>query len=618
MQRAETVISVLRERGRRGLPCEELYRQLFNPQMYLLAYGRLYSNQGAMTPGIDGETVDGMSLDKIGGVIDAMRHERYRFQPVKRMYIPKPNGKRRPLGLPSWSDKLVGEVVRLLLEAYYEPRFSDRSHGFRPGRGCHTALREVADTWPGTAWFIEGDISDCFGTLDHDVLVATLEEHIHDNRFLRLLRNMLRAGYLEDWVWNATPSGAPQGGVVSPILSNIYLDRLDRFVETTLMPGYTRGVRRTPNPAYREVENAIARARRRGDRTAVRGLRKQLRSLPSGDPNDPGFRRLRYVRYADDHLLGFIGPKAEAEEIKTRLARFLRDELKLELSEDKTLITHARTGAAKFLGYEITARQGNHMCTRGRRTGNGSIGLRVPLPVIKAKCAPYLTRGKPERRKELLTYDDYTIVNSYGSQYRGIVQYYLLAGDVWRFDRLRWVMETSMLKTLAAKHSSTVTAMARKFKTVIYTPHGPHACFQVNVERNSRQPLVARFGGIPLRRQKRAVLTDRLPVPGTVRRKELISRLLACRCEWCEQRTPGPTVHHVRRLADLAKPGRPQPAWAQLMAKRRRKTLVVCRPCHEAIHAGTARRAHEEVTGEPDAVKAARPVRAGGRWKRTC
>lgn len=216
MQSAETVLGVLRERGRRGLPCTELYRQMFNPQLYLLAYGRLYSNKGAMTPGVDGETVDGMSLGKIGRIIDALRHERYRFAPVKRVYIPKSNGKTRPLGLPSWSDKLVGEVIRLLLEAYYESRFSGRSHGFRPGRGCHTALREVANTWTGTTWFIEGDIAQCFDTLDHEVLLETLGENIHDNRFLRLLRNMLQAGYLEDWVWNATLSGAPQGGVVTP------------------------------------------------------------------------------------------------------------------------------------------------------------------------------------------------------------------------------------------------------------------------------------------------------------------------------------------------------------------------------------------------------------------
>jgi retron-type reverse transcriptase len=217
MQSAETVVDILRARGRRGLPCDELYRQLFNPALFLMAWGRIYANDGAMTPGPCGETADGMSLAKIGRIIDALRHERYRFQPVRRVYIPKKNsGKMRPLGLPSWSDKLVGEVVRVLLEAYYEPRFSGRSHGFRPGRGCHTALAEIAGTWTGTTWFIEGDISDCFGSLDHDVLLSILSEHIHDNRFLRLIKNMLRAGYLEDWQWNATLSGAPQGGVASP------------------------------------------------------------------------------------------------------------------------------------------------------------------------------------------------------------------------------------------------------------------------------------------------------------------------------------------------------------------------------------------------------------------
>src|SRR2546430_1180001 len=217
MESAETVLGVLRERGRRGLPLEELYRQMFNPQLYLLAYGRIYANQGAMTRGVSQETVDGMSLGKIGRIIEAMRFERYRFRPVRRVHIPKKTGKgkTRPLGLPTWSDKLVGEVVRLLLEAYYDVQFSDRSHGFRPGRGCHTALEEVVRVWKGTRWFIEGDISACFGSLDHQVLVAILAEKIHDGRFLRLISQMLKAGYLEDWRWHATLSGAPQGGVAS-------------------------------------------------------------------------------------------------------------------------------------------------------------------------------------------------------------------------------------------------------------------------------------------------------------------------------------------------------------------------------------------------------------------
>ncbi len=574
-------MGILRARGRRGLPCNELYRQLFNPALFLMAWGRIYANDGAMTPGINGETADGMSLAKIGRIIDALRHERYRFQPARRVYIPKKNSRKlRPLGLPSWSDKVVGEVVRILLEAYYEPLFSGRSHGFRPGRGCHTALAEVAETWTGTTWFIEGDIADCFGSLDHSVLLGILGEKIRDNRFLRLIRNMLRAGYLEDWTWNATLSGAPQGGVASPILSNIYLDRLDKFAETVLIPEYTRGNRRKANPAWTKVANALAAARRQGDRAKVRSLRQQRQGLPSGNPRDPGYRRLWYIRYADDHLLGFTGPKAEAEQIKQRLAQFLHDDLKLELSGPKTLITHARTQAARFLGYDITVQH-----SQRRPSVNGVIGLRVPPAVITARQAPYLSHGKPWHRPELMNLDDPAIISTYGARYRGLVQYYLLAGNVSRLHRLRWIMETSMLKTLAAKHRSTVTKMARKYKATTVTPHGPRTCFEARTERPGRKPLVARFGGIPLKRQKKTVLDDRLPAPAPTRRKELVTRLQTGRCEWCQQHGPV-HVHQVRKLADLGTPGPAQPEWASLMARMRRKTLIVCAPCHQLIHDG--------------------------------
>jgi retron-type reverse transcriptase len=215
MQEAEVVLGVLRERGRKGLPLTQLYRQMFNGELYLLAYGNIYPNQGAMTPGANSETADGMSEEKIHQITGLMRQEKYRFTPARRVYIPKKNGKLRPLGLPSWSDKLVGEVVRLLLEAYYEPVFSERSHGFRKKHGCHTALREIRETWTGTTWFIEGDISDCFGSLDHEILIGILAEKIHDQRFLRLIRNMLKAGYLEDWEYRETLSGSPQGGLCS-------------------------------------------------------------------------------------------------------------------------------------------------------------------------------------------------------------------------------------------------------------------------------------------------------------------------------------------------------------------------------------------------------------------
>ena len=412
-------------------------------------------------------------------------------------------------------------------------------------------------------------------------MAGILAEKIHDNRFLRLLRNMLTAGYLEDWTWNATLSGVPQGGIASPVLSNIYLHKLDVFVEKTLIPGFTRGRLRARNPEYRAVEHAIAAARRKGDRAEVRSLYRRLHSLPSQDPRDPGYRRLRYCRYADDTLLGFAGPKAEAEEIKRRLAQFLHDDLKLELSPDKTLITHARTQRARFLGYEISVASRDHRTRRpsksdrrNRRSLNGTVVLHVPASVVKAKSAPELSRGKPACRNPMVNDTDYNIVARFGAEYRGIVQYYLIAGDVFRLHRLRWVMETSMLHNLACKHRSTVSKMAARHKAKVQTRHGLRTRFEATAGRKGRKPLAA-GRGIPLKRQKDAVLTDRQHTGPVYPNRQLITRLLTGRCELCG-RTDDIQVHHVRALADLDQPGPPQPPWAQVMATIRRKSLVVC------------------------------------------
>ncbi len=584
MQTAEVVLNVLRERGRKGLPCEQLYRQLFNKDLYYLAYGNIYSNKGSMTPGASEETADGMSGEKIEQIIGLMRQEKYRFSPARRVYIPKKNGKLRPLGMPTWSDKLVGEVVRLLLEAFYEPQFSDTSHGFRKFRGCHTALREINNTWTGTAWFVEGDISDCFGSLDHEILLGILAEKIRDNRFLRLIRNMLKAGYLEDWTYRDTLSGVPQGGTVSPILSNVYLDKLDKFVEQELIPQYTRGATRAANPAYRQADALLRRARRRGDRAEARRLFLEMRALPSTDPMDPGYRRLKYIRYADDHILGFTGPKAEAEEIKARLAEFLRETLGLELNQQKTLITHARSQRARFLGYDITVQHSGTKISNGRRSANGKIALKVPPDVIRAQCARYRNHGKPWHRSRLQNLDDYDIIRVYGAEYRGVVNYYLLAKDAWRLRTLRWNAETSMLKTLAAKHQSTVSKMAARHKAKAETGDGPRTCFEARRRRRGKPDLVARFGGIILRQDRRAVITEPVPVRVRVPRRELLARLRQRECELCETGTTV-AVHQVAGIRELGKPKTGQPAWAALMAKMRRKTLIVCSPCHDWIHA---------------------------------
>jgi hypothetical protein len=415
-------------------------------------------------------------------------------------------------------------------------------------------------------------------------MLAILSEKIHDNRFLRLIRNMLKAGYLEDWKYHESLSGTPQGGVVSPILSNIYLHKLDQFIEGELIPRYTRGERRRRNPEYTRLQNKRWSAKRRGDRVHARNLLRKMRSLPSADPADPGFRRLRYTRFADDHLLGFTGPRAEAEKIKAELAAFLRETLHLELNRDKTLITHARTRRARFLGYDIAVQHGSTKVTRGRRSVNGRIALLVPPDVIKAKCAPYRQHGKPWHRTALLNLDDYDIVRTYGAEYRGIVGYYLLARNVYWLGALRWNAELSMLKTLASKHRSTVTKMAARHKAKIETSAGMRACLEARKRRPGKKDLVARFGGIPLKHDDRAVITDPAPVSPGHPRKELITRLRKRECELCGQgRTVA--VHQVAKLADLGMPGPGQPAWAALMTQMRRKTLVVCVACHEHIHA---------------------------------
>jgi group II intron reverse transcriptase/maturase len=588
VQNAETLLAIIRDRGKRGQPLRRVYPLLYNPDLYLRAYARLYSNHGAMTPGATPETVDGMSRAKIDRLIDDLRRERYRWTPVRRVHIPKKSGKLRPLGLPTWSDKLLQEVIRSILDAYFEPRFSDHSHGFRPDRGCHTALSAVQRSWTGVKWFVEGDIKGCFDNIDHGVLLQVLGEHVHDNRFLELVRRLLQAGYLADWRYGATLSGTPQGGVVSPLLANIYLNELDRFVEQELLPAYNRGARRRRHPRYATLSLRAQRLRKRGRDEEARVAGQAMRRLPSQDPDDPDYRRLHYVRYADDWLVGFAGPKAEAEDIRARLRAFLREHLKLELSEEKTLVTHAGDEAARFLGDEISSMHADDKRDRrGRRSVNGHVMLKVPRDVIVSLCSRYERRGKPETRPTMLDDDDFSIVGRYGAELRGYVGYYALAHNVGKLYRLKWAMETSMLKTLASKHKSTVTKMARRYRSRVATPSGTLTCFQAVVERGEGQrPLVARFGGFPIRRRTDAVLVDQRPPTAYTKGAELLKRLQADKCELCGS-TLRVEVHHLRKMADLNRHGRTEAsAWVRLMAARKRKTLVACRACHEAIHAG--------------------------------
>ena len=586
MRTAETILNIIQDRGKRRLPLDDVYRQLYNPDMYLRSYTKLYKNDGAMTPGTTGETVDGMSLEKIDRVIGAIRCEQWKWPPVRRIYIEKPKGGKRPLGMPDWSPKVVQDIIRSILEAYYEPQFSDRSHGFRPKKGCQTALTEIYNIWKGTKWFIEGDIKGCFDNIDHYTLMNILRENIHDNRFLRLIEGSLKAGYCEDWKYHPSLSGSPQGGIVSPILSNIYMDRLDKFVENTLIPEHTQSERREEHPIYGQLNNQLATARRQGNLERIKALWREMKRYPSQNPDDPGYRRLRYVRYADDFLLGFAGPLVEAHQIKERISTFLATELKLILSAEKTLITHAQTGRARFLGYEI----GIMECptkldrTRGTRTVNGKVGMYIPKDVIQAKRKRYLRDGEPIHRTELINDSKYDIIYRYQGEYRGLVHYYGMAQNLAELGYIRWTMETSLLKTLACKNQTSVMKETKRLQSTIETPEGPRKCLKLVIQREKKKPLVAIFGGLPLKRRKNPPIEDRVILPYARITSEIVERLLNDTCEVCGSKE-NVEMHHVRHLKDLNKKGkREMPLWMKIMISRKRKSIPLCRRCHDDIH----------------------------------
>lgn len=585
MQTAQAYLEIVRSRGERRLELERVYRNIRNRELFLMAYGKLYANAGATTPGTDpNDKVDAMSLKRIDAIIKALEAGEYRWKPTRRVEIPKKNGKMRPLGIPSWSDKLLQEVLRMVLSAYYEPQFSDCSHGFRPGRGCHSAITAIYRGWKGVKWFIEGDIRGCFDNIDHDILLKVIGRSIKDERLLKLLRGMLEAGYLEDWRYERTYSGTPQGGVISPLLANIFLNELDVFIETILLPKFNRGKRRSPSPEYQKLNSAMIRASAHGRVDAFKALRAERNKLPYGDPNDEEFRRLKYVRYADDFLLGFAGPKAEAETIRDEIQQFLSS-IGLELSVEKTLISHATTDKARFLGYEIhVARANSRMDKSGRRSINGQPILNVPIDVVDRWKAKYWRYGKPYHRTELLHRSDYDIVREYDWEFQGLANYYALAHNVYKLYVVKSVFLQSLVKTLAVKHKRKVPWVMqryyRKFNTGV-------TGIMVTVERADRSPLIAKFGSKPIRFCKNAVFSD-MVTTALVGRSELVERLLADRCELCGG-TENIEVHHIKKLANLVKryQGRRQPPeWAVRMIEQRRKTLVVCLKCHTEIHAG--------------------------------
>ncbi len=598
MQTSQPILQALHNMGVKRTPLTRVYRSLFSEELYLSAYAKIYKNAGALTPGSEGETADGMSMKVVRDTIDKMRHERFKFRPTRGTGIPKKSGGIRKLGMPDFVDKLVQEVLRMLLDAYYEPRFHDCSHGYRPGRGCHTALQQIKQSFRGAAWFIEGDIKGCFDNIDHDVLMEILSRDIQDGRLLNLIRQGLKAGKLEEWEYKDTHSGTPQGGILSPLLSNIYLHELDTFIETVLKPQYTSGNEtngRRVNPAYKRYEYLLRRAREAGDTQRVKQLEQERRQLPSRDMYDPNFRRLKYVRYADDFIIAFIGTRKEAEAVRDAIAAFLRDRLKLELNSEKTLITHAMTEKAKFLGYAVSIYHVNdkltahpHMLAQ-RRSINGHVRLGIPYGLVNEAARDYMRAGKTISQAGLLMFSDAHIIDHFQARFRGIAEYYRYAVDRCHLQSLKHIMQQSLVKTLAHKFKLSVSKIYRRYRGTKAVEGYSYKTLHIEVPTKKGFRDIY-WGAIPLKTVKNfsQPLNDSKTYYTTNVRSDLIQRLQADACELCGSHDRV-NVHHIRKLSDLKRrwAGRnDKPAWVIQMITMQRKTLMVCHDCHVNIHAG--------------------------------
>ena len=599
MRSPERVLNSLNEHSKdSSYKFERLYRLLFNEELFYVAYQKIASNGGSTTKGSDGRSIDGMSLARIETLIASLKDESYQPHPSRRVHIPKKNGKMRPLGIPAFEDKLVQEVVRMILEAIYEGHFETTSHGFRPKRSCHTALLHIQKTFNGAKWFIEGDIKGFFDNIDHDVLVQILRERISDDRFIRLIRKFLKAGYVEDWTFHNTYSGTPQGGIVSPILANIYLDKLDKYVKEYIRH-FDKGTKRRSGKESNDLTNERKRTVRKlrkvkdgAEKAALvarlKAIEQERAAFPSGDEMDGSYRRLKYIRYADDFILGVIGSKEDAQRIKEDIKSFLSASLALELSEEKTLITH--TGkSAKFLGYEITVTRDNHQRrdVRGclRRTYGKRVRLNVSMATLRDKLLEYgameikLRNGKevwkPKCRSGLIFNDDLEILDRYNRETVGFCNYYLIANNCVVLHNFRYIMEYSMYKTFAGKYRSTVRKINKKYRynklfTVKYEQKG--AIKSRTFYKTSFKRRTTAFNGS----------CDIEPYSiADVSRTNLTDRLKAEKCELCGA-TGKLIMHHVRNLKDL----KGKESWERLMSARKRKTIALCPSCHRLRHLG--------------------------------
>ena len=575
---------------------ERLYRNLFNEQMFYVAYQRIYAKQGNMTPGTDGKTIDQMNIQRIGSLIASLKNETYQPNPAKRVYIPKKNGKKRPLGIPSFEDKLVQEVIRMILEAIYEGYFEYTSHGFRPFKSCHTALSSIQKRFVGAKWFIEGDIKGFFDNIDHCVLIGILEERINDVRFIRLIRKFLKAGYVEHWQFNHTYSGTPQGGIISPILANIYLDKFDKFMDE-YAKRFDKGNKRRVNPAYNRICNKRNSLKRKLNSetdvkkreiliSQIRNMRTEMQQIPYGNDMDEQYRRLKYVRYADDFLIGVIGSKSDCEVIKADLTKYMQEQLKLELSEEKTLITNAQE-KAKFLGYEIYVQRSEskvkNSLGRTNRMFNGNVRLHVSTEIARNKLLAMnamvikQVNGKEiwwaESRGFLTSLKEEDIIAQYNLEIRGFYNYYSIANNISAVGgTFGGIMKRSCIKTLAHKHNSTMRKEWKRYR------EGKDFVVRYKDSKGQEKCRVLYNEGFRRKPVNDFAECDHIPNTCFLPQASLVERLKNGVCELCGDKAPL-MMHHVRTLSKL----KADTEWNKLMLKKGRKTLAVCEKCNALI-----------------------------------
>jgi group II intron reverse transcriptase/maturase len=598
MLKSSDYLNLVKKRGQERKQLKKISKWIRNPHILTMAYLNLYPNEGAMTNGTDSEdTIDGMSLDRIAELSKKLENNTFEWKPCNRLHLPKKDGStNRPLGIPNGSDKMVQEAMRIILAAYYEPQFSNLSHGFRNGRGCHTAFTQIfrAGGWTGTKWFIEGDIKGCFNNINHDKLLEIVGKNVVDFRFNLLLRDLLEAGYLEDWKYNQTYSGTPQGGIVSPLLANIYLNELDTYIENELIPQYTRGKFRAENKEYKSLTHKIRKRVNRGNIDEAKRLKAERNKLPCGDPNDPVYRRLRYIRYADDFLLGYIGTKEEAAEIKDKLRTFINEKLGMELSDNKTLISHAGTSSARFLSYEIKVPIVNSKVVkdsdeRRKRALNKKPQFRMPDDVYKNWISKYKEGGKVKKRTELINDSDYDIVMTYKMELLGIYNYYRMAVNVSRLWNVKAAAYWSLVHTIADKHKSKCINVLKKYGAKKVKNGKVIKCIEVVVERKDKNPLRACFGDVDIKYDNTPTEIPDYVVKVWSNRTQLLQRMRARKCELCDTTEDKFEVHHIKKLKDLAKKWqgkKEKPLWVQKMIAMRRKTIVLCTKCHNDVHSG--------------------------------